>query len=91
MSVDLPTPIAVYIAAENRGIRRPWPSALPKMLSCKTKAKTIQDLTPVKQWKAETKKKYQHTIEPLTVAQKDGRTHRDEPAHREFSRQSHRA
>jgi SnoaL-like domain len=35
--------------------------------------KTIEGLAAVKQWKAETKKKYQHTIEPLAFVQKDGR------------------
>ena len=36
--------------------------------------KTIKGLAAIKQWKAETKKKYQHTIEPLAVVQKDGKT-----------------
>ena len=34
---------------------------------------TIQGLAAIKQWKAETKKKYQHTVEPVTVAQEDGK------------------
>lgn len=35
---------------------------------------TIQGLAAIKQWKAETKKKYQHTIEPLSSVQKEGKT-----------------
>jgi hypothetical protein len=31
-------------------------------------------LAAIKQWKAETRKKYQHTVEPLTVAQKNDKT-----------------
>ncbi len=27
----------------------------------------------IKKWKAETKKKYQHTVDPLNVSEKDGR------------------
>ena len=27
----------------------------------------------IKKWKAETKKKYQHTVDPLSVSEKDGR------------------
>jgi hypothetical protein len=36
--------------------------------------RTIKGLAAIKQWKAETKKKYQHTVEPLESAQKDGKT-----------------
>jgi hypothetical protein len=34
---------------------------------------TIEGLAAIKQWKAETRKKYQHTIEPLASTQKDGK------------------
>ena len=34
---------------------------------------TIEGLAAINQWKAETRKKYQHTIEPLASTQKDGR------------------
>ena len=36
--------------------------------------RTIKGLAAIKQWKAETKKKYRHTVEPLESAQKDGKT-----------------
>jgi hypothetical protein len=36
--------------------------------------RTIKGLAAIKEWKAETKKKYQHTVEPLEAAQKDGKT-----------------
>ena len=36
--------------------------------------RTIKGLAAIKEWKAETKKKYQHTVEPLESAQKDGKT-----------------
>jgi hypothetical protein len=35
---------------------------------------TIEGLQAIKQWKAETRKKYQHTVEPLLSVQKDGKT-----------------
>jgi hypothetical protein len=35
---------------------------------------TIEGLAAIKQWKAETRKKYQHTVEPLASAQKEGKT-----------------
>jgi hypothetical protein len=33
--------------------------------------KTIKGLAAIKRWKAETKKKYQHTVEPLASTEKD--------------------
>ncbi len=36
--------------------------------------RTIEGLAAIKQWKAETKKKYQHTVEPLASVQKDDKT-----------------
>jgi hypothetical protein len=35
---------------------------------------TIEGLASIKQWKAETSTKYQHTIQPLASAQKDDKT-----------------
>ena len=35
---------------------------------------TIEGLAAIKRWMAETKKKYQHTIEPLVSTQKDDKT-----------------
>jgi hypothetical protein len=34
----------------------------------------MEGLAAIKQWMAETKSKYQHTIEPLALAEKDGTT-----------------
>src|SRR6266404_5039738 len=36
--------------------------------------RTIKGLAAIKEWKAETKKKYQYSVEPLESAQKDGKT-----------------
>ncbi len=56
-------------------IRKPWLGALPIMLSCETKAELSKGRPPSsKQWKAGTKKKYQHTVEPLESVQKGGKT-----------------
>ena len=74
MSVDLPKPIAIYIAAENQGDMEALDQCFAENAVVHDESKTIQGLAAIKQWKAETKKKYQHTIEPLAVAQKDGKT-----------------
>ena len=67
----LPTPIAVYIAAENRGDAEALAQCFAEDAVVRDEGKTIEGLAAIKQWKAETKKKYQHTIEPLTSTQQD--------------------
>ena len=74
MSIDLPTPIAIYIAAENRGDTEALAQCFTEDAVVRDEGQTIEGLAAIKQWKAETRKKYQHTIEPLASAQKDGKT-----------------
>jgi ketosteroid isomerase-like protein len=73
MSVDLPTPIAIYIDAENRGDTEALAQCFAQDAVVRDEGKTIEGLTAIKRWKAETMRKYQHTIEPLASAQKDGK------------------
>jgi hypothetical protein len=74
MLVDLPTPIAIYIAAENSGDPEALAECFAEDAVVRDESQTIEGLVAIKQWKAETKKKYQHTIEPLALAQDDGKT-----------------
>ena len=74
MSVDLPTPIAIYIAAENRGDAEALAQCFAENAVVRDEGRTIEGLAAIKEWKAETQKKYQHTIEPLASVQKDGKT-----------------
>jgi hypothetical protein len=74
MSVDLPTPIAIYIAAENRGDVEALAQCFSEDAVVRDEDRTIEGLAAIKRWKAETSKKYQHTVEPLASAQKDGKT-----------------
>src|SRR5438045_448786 len=67
MSVDPPTPIAVYIDAENRGDTKALAQCFAEDAVVRDEGKTIQGLAAIKQWKSETKRKYQHTIEPLAA------------------------
>ena len=73
MSIDLPTPIAIYIAAENRGDTDALAQCFAEDAVVRDEGRTIEGLAAIKQWKVETKKKYQHTIEPLASTQKDGK------------------
>ena len=74
MDVDLPTPIAIYVAAENSGDTEALAQCFAEDAVVRDEGKTIEGLAAIKQWKAETRKKYQHTVEPLLCVQKDGKT-----------------
>jgi hypothetical protein len=74
MSVDLARPIAIYIAAENRGDTEALAQCFAEDAVVRDQGKTIEGLAAIKQWKAETKKKYQHTVEPLASVEKDDKT-----------------
>jgi hypothetical protein len=71
---NLPTPIAIYIEDENRGDVEAMAQCFAEDAVVRDEGKAIEGLHAIKEWKAETKKKYQHTIEPLSSAQKDDRT-----------------
>jgi hypothetical protein len=73
-NLDLPTPIAIYAAAENRGDTEVLDQCFAEEAVVRDEGQTIEGLAAIKKWKAETKKKYQHTIEPLAFGQKEGKT-----------------
>jgi ketosteroid isomerase-like protein len=69
----LPTPIAVYIAAENRGDAEALAQCFAGDAVVRDEGQTIEGLAAIKQWTAETRRKYRHMIEPLASAQKGGK------------------
>ena len=73
MSLDLPQPIAAYIAAENGNDPNAMARCFADNAVVQDEGRTIEGLSAIKEWKAETKKKYQHTVEPLTFSQNDGK------------------
>ncbi len=72
--MKLPIPIASYIAAENSGDTEALARCFAEHAAVRDEGQTIEGLAAIKQWKAETRKKYQHTIEPLASVQKDNKT-----------------
>src|SRR5258708_3544278 len=74
MSVDLPAPIATYIAAENRGDTEALEQCFAEHAVVRDEGRTIEGVAAIKRWKAETKRKYQHTVEPLASVQKGDKT-----------------
>ena len=72
--MKLPMPIAIYINAENSGDPEALAQCFAENSTVRDEGQTIEGLTAIKQWKAETKKKYQHTVEPLASVQKGDKT-----------------
>ena len=73
MDVNLPVPIAIYFAAENQGHTEIVAECFAEDAVVRDEGKTIKGLAAIKEWEAETRKKYQHTVEPLLCVQKDGK------------------
>jgi SnoaL-like protein len=74
MIKNLPKPIALYIAAENTGDTNLFDQCFAEDAVVRDENETHRGLAEIKKWKAETKKKYQHTVDPLSVIQKEGKT-----------------
>src|SRR5258706_15331762 len=73
MPIDLPEPIAVYLAADG-GDGEAFSQCFAEDAVVQDEAQTYRGLAAIKQWKAEAKKKYQYTIEPLAIARKGTKT-----------------
>ena len=74
MPVDLPIPIARYVAADNRGDTEAVAQHFAEHAVVRDEGHTFEGMDAIKRWKAEAKKKYQYTVEPLSSTQKDDTT-----------------
>jgi hypothetical protein len=74
MSIELAAPIALYIAAENRGDAEALSQCFAEHAIVRDEGRIIEGLVAIKRWKTETTKKYRHTVEPLASVHKDGKT-----------------
>jgi hypothetical protein len=71
--VHLPKPIAVYLAADG-GDSEALSQCFAEDAVVRDEGQTYTGLAAIKQWKAEAKKKYQYTIEPLASARNGDKT-----------------
>ena len=67
MAVDLPKPIATYIAAENRADAEALAECFAEDAVVRDERQTIKGLTAIRRWKTETSSKYRHVMEPLAA------------------------
>ena len=71
--VHLPKPIAVYLSADGDDSEA-LSQCFAEDAIVRDEGQTYRGLAAIKQWKAEAKKKYQYTIEPLASARKGDKT-----------------
>ncbi len=71
---NLPKLIAIYIVAENSGDTEALAKCFAEHAVVRDEGQTIEGLAAIKQWMAETRRKYQHTVEPLASVQIEDKT-----------------
>ena len=74
MSIQLPPHVDLYIQLENAGDTERLSECFAPNAIIRDEGRTYEGLAAIKAWKAETKKKYHHTVTPLAVAQQKGKT-----------------
>jgi hypothetical protein len=74
MPVDLPPAIDLYVKIENSGDVSALAECFAPNAAVRDEGRTYQGLAAIREWKADTKKKYNHTVAPLEVAHRDGKT-----------------
>ena len=74
MSVPLPPPIDLYVRIENTSDLEALSGCFASNATVRDEGHIHQGLAAIREWVVDTKKKYNHTIAPLEVAHRDGRT-----------------
>jgi hypothetical protein len=74
MSLNLPAPVAAYIAAENGDDVTARARCFAENAVVQDEGRTMNGLAAIQRWKTETKQRYHHTVEPLAAVRKDGKT-----------------
>jgi hypothetical protein len=74
MPIRLPPPIALYVKAENSGDVELLSECFAPDATVRDEGRSYKGLAAITEWKADTKKKYNHTVAPLAIASQDGKT-----------------
>lgn len=88
--MHLPSPIAIYVAAENRGDPEALAHCFAEDAVVRDEGQTIEGLTAIKQWKVDQKEIPAHN-RAACVQSKGRQGDCDQPTHRKFPWQSDRA
>ena len=74
MSIPLPSPIARYVELENAGDTATLAACFAPHAMVRDEHRTYAGRAAITAWKAETTKKYHHTVTPLAVVQQHSKT-----------------
>ena len=74
MSIKLPRPIALYVQAENSGDVALLDECFTAAATVRDERQTYRGLAAIREWKAETKRKYKHRVTPLELIEREGVT-----------------
>ena len=74
MSLDLPDLLTRFFAAENGSDAESLGACFADHAVVQDEGRTIEGVAAIEQWMRDAKKKYQHTVEPIEVVQRGGRT-----------------
>jgi hypothetical protein len=74
MKLYLPKPIEVYMSSENAHDVDALSACFAPDATVKDEGQAMTGLKAIADWRRETKKKYQHTTEPVAVFERDGKT-----------------
>lgn len=73
MTSPMPEPIADYFAAENGNDPETLSQCFVEHGVVRDEGRTMEGTAAIKQWMAEAKKKYQHTVEPIRAVERGGK------------------
>ncbi len=74
MALDLPDLLAAYFAAENRSDTEGLGACFADHAVVRDEGRTFEGVAHIKRWMRDAKAKYQHTVEPIKVVNRDGKT-----------------
>jgi hypothetical protein len=74
MSIRLPAAIALYVDAENRGEVDSLSDCFAPDATVRDEGRTYRGLPAIRTWRAETRRKYNHTVTPLEISEQAERT-----------------
>lgn len=74
MSLELPPAIDRYVEIENGGDMEALSECFAADATVRDESHTYVGIDAIKKWKVQTKKKYNHTVRPLSINDRDGKT-----------------
>jgi len=74
MPLPLPKPIELFMSSENTHDLEALTDCFAARATVRDEGQTVQGLQAIKAWRLETSKKYRHTVEPIDVTARDGKT-----------------